>query len=144
MFPPEGRDMEWAPLGWHVVAREAGRAVGHLGFDRFMVLADRREVPLIGVGGVVVRPEFQKQRLPARLFDMLHAEASRAVGPKTFSLFCPERMVPYYRHHGYGRVARPVTLLQRGQPEPTDFNFMTRGSGLDRSGGAIVLTSPPW
>jgi len=116
VFPVEGRDMEWAKLGWHVV----------------------------GMGGVVVRPEFQKMGIPALMFEKLHAEAPGVVGAETFTLFCLERLVPYSRRHGYGRIDRALTLQQRGQPTGTTFSFMARGDAIASTGGGIEIPSIPW
>ncbi len=144
VFPIEGRGMDWAALRWHVVARDEERAVGHIGFDQFTIRDDGRETRVIGVGGVVVRPEHQRQGIPARMFATLHADAPEKTGADTFSLFCPARLVPSYQRHGYSPINRPVSILQRGRATQTPFTFMVRGPSVSPVGPALDIPSLPW
>jgi predicted N-acetyltransferase YhbS len=144
VFPEEGKGMEWAALGWHVLGVEEGQPVAHVGFDRFTINDSGANISVVGVGGVVVRPEFQRKGIPTLLFRKLHEDCPEAVQADTFTLFCPERLVAYYRRHGYEKVERKVEILQYGNSITTTFTFMARGSGVQKQGGKIVLSGPPW
>ena len=98
--------MQWAPLDWHILGLESGKPVAHLGFDRFIVNDAGAKVSVVGIGGVVVRPEFQGKGIPALLFRKLHEDCPENIRSETFTLFCPERLVAYYRKHGYIEVSR--------------------------------------
>jgi predicted N-acetyltransferase YhbS len=144
VFPKEGKGMQWAPLGWHILGLECGKPVAHLGFDRFIVNDSGANVSVVGIGGVVVRPEFQGKGIPFLLFRKLHEDCPENVRSETFTLFCPERLVAYYRKHGYEKVERSVEIIQFGKPVTTTFTLMTRGSGIQRKGEKIALSGPPW
>ena len=113
--------------------------MAHLGFDRFIVNDSGANVSVVGIGGVVVRPEFQRKGIPALLFRKLHEDCPENVRSETFTLFCPERLVAYYRRHGYEKVERSVEIVQFGKPVTTTFTLMTRGSGIQRKGERITF-----
>jgi predicted N-acetyltransferase YhbS len=144
VFPKEGKGMEWASLRWHVIASDQGQPAAHVGFDRFSVGAGGNTVSVVGVGGIVVRPEYQKKGIPARLFEKLHAECPLDVVAETFSLFCPDRLVPYYQKHGYRKIERDVCIRQFGRLTKTSFSFMARGKSLSITGKEITVSGPPW
>ena len=54
VFPEEGRGYTWLKTTHHVVARENGKAVGHIGFGRFEILGDT-PLSVVGIGAVVVK-----------------------------------------------------------------------------------------
>lgn len=143
VFPIEGRDKEWSPISWHVIAYAGdGHPVGHIGFDSFMILVDSVEHRIIGVGGVVVRPEYQGQRIPTRLFRELHDQGVRHLGTEAFALFCPDRLVSYYERHGYRLHHGEVRFLQWGEKVTSPFRFMHRGSVTPE--GLVELMTAPW
>ncbi|MDQ2076773.1 GNAT family N-acetyltransferase [Marinimicrobium sp. ABcell2] len=143
VFPVEGRGMEWAQSTWHSVAYDAGgQAIGHIGFGAFTLFEDSVERAVIGVGGVVVRPEHQSEGIPAQLFAEVHQQAEQRLGSDIFTLFCPLRLVPYYTRHGYGHHSGPVQFIQKGELVTSNFEFMHRdGLSLD---SAIELKGNPW
>ncbi|MFN0118035.1 MAG: GNAT family N-acetyltransferase [Elusimicrobiota bacterium] len=144
VFPKEGKGMEWAPLGWHVLAFEGTNPIAHIGFDRFSINDSGETIWVVGVGGVVVRPEFQKKGIPAELFKKLHTNCPPSIFSESFTLFCPERLVPYYQKHGYEKVERSVKVIQFGQLISTNFTFMARGTTVQKKGSTINLFGPPW
>lgn len=143
VFPVEGKEIEWRKPSRHIVARDdEGMAIGHVGFGKFPVISSGKEISVIGVGGVVVRPEHQSQRIPARLFEVLHGGASGFEEIKCFTLFCPHRLESYYEKHGYRNYDGLVEVVQREKLVTVDLSFMFRGN-CD-FGKSIVLTGEPW
>ncbi|WP_165771577.1 GNAT family N-acetyltransferase [Vreelandella nigrificans] len=143
VFPEEGRSKEWTPVSWHSIAySEANDPIGHIGFDRFEVLIDAVPHLVIGIGGVVVRPEYQGQGIPALLFNEVHDQARKHLGAGVFTLFCPSRLVTYYEKHGYQRYPGAVYLLQQGEKVLSTFEFMHHGDLA--AVGKVVLQSEPW
>lgn len=66
VFPEEGRGKEWSRVAWHTVAySQSNDAIGHIGFDGFRVTFNETECLVVGIGGVVVRPEYQGQGMSA-------------------------------------------------------------------------------
>lgn len=143
VFPIEGKGIEWSKLSRHVVCRnDEGMAVGHIGFGEFAIISANKEIAVIGVGGVVIRPEYQGKGIPAGMFEMLHRELSGPGNPKLFTLFCPKRLEGYYVRHGYKVYEGTVKVIQKKELVPVDLSFMFRGS-FD-FGPYINLTSEPW
>lgn len=147
VFPVEGKGIEWSRPSRHIVCRsDAGIAIGHIGFGEYTLISAGRRILVIGVGGVVVRPEHQGKGIPAVMFDTLHRELSAPVSvpgdPVCFTLFCPRRLESYYAKHGYQVYAGPVEVIQKNEPVTVDFSFMFRGDC--NFGETIVLTCEPW
>lgn len=143
VFPKEGLRFAWAKPQCHIVASVNGSAVGHIGFGRFSVYGGEEKKVVIGVGGVVVRPEFQGQRIPEKMFKLLNTTEvlDSAHLPKT--LFCPKRLVPYYARHGYIEYCYPLKFKQDwGLVESSEFSFMVNGKlGFSC---AVSIPSYPW
>jgi len=142
VFPVEGLALHWCEPSHHLVCREAGRAIGHIGFGRYPLFSDGEPLEVIGLGQVVVRPEYQGQGIPAQLFEALHERAPGVLGPELFALFCPPRLEGYYRRHGYQTHAGRVTSRESEALGHTDFCFMYHGK--PRPGKRLVLTTHPW
>lgn len=138
VFPEEGRGKEWAPSRWHLVASDGDKAVGHIGFNRFEIVADGQPLRTLGLGGVVARPEYQGKGIVTQLFERLHREFQGEL----FSLFCPKYLVPYYQRYGYREQAGEVRILQQGALVRSSFAFMSRGE-LDAE-ARVRLTTAPW
>ena len=142
VFPVEGRAYRWSETSHHVVARSSGEAVAHLGFGRFELLDGGRTLAVIGVGGVVVRPEYQGRRIPSLLFDVLHSTPVLGARETTCTLFCPERLVPYYSGHGYKVYGGEVNIPWGDGTKVIDLRFMYRGQA--EFSPSITLTTDPW
>lgn len=143
VFPEEGRGKEWSSVAWHTIAySQEGHPVAHLGFDGFRILVDSMEQRVVGIGGVVVRPEFQGQRIPEQLFNEVHDRGVYKVGAKVCTLFCPSRLVRYYEKHGYTRHQGSVHFMQQGNRVLSNFEFMHRGDL--RPDATVELQGAPW
>lgn len=135
--------MEWSPTSRHVLAFADGpKPVAHIGFDEFDILLDDKKTSVIGIGGVVVRPEYQGRRIPALLFDALHAHAPEKMNSRMYALFCPPRLVAYYDKFGYVPHRGQVWYLQQGVETRSTFEFMYRGDGGPMT--AVKIPSNPW
>lgn len=143
VFPEEGIGIQWAETRWHIVAREGQFAAGHIGFGEFSIEVESQVLKVIGVGGVVVRPEFQGQAVPAKMFDTLHNDAPKLIQSETFTLFCPERLQTYYQKHGYQPFSGRVHYQQGGEYCLCEkFVFMYRGSMPEVD--TIHIPGEPW
>lgn len=143
VFPAEGDKYLWAVPTNRIVARELGIAVAHLGFASFQLETKNENIKIIGVGGVVVRPEFQGQNIPKTMFSMLHNSNILDSKNSASSLFCPQRLTSYYAKYGYKVFKGSVKFLQKNEyVEAKEFIFMLRGAG--ELTGAINIPSEPW
>ena len=143
VFPVEGYKYIWANPTHRIVAREQGVAVAHLGFASFTLKKRAKTIKVIGVGSVVVRPEYQGKNIPSTLFSMLHNSDVLESKKTVSSLFCPQRLTSYYAKHGYSIFAGRVTFLQKEEyVETNEYCFMLRGAS-DFT-GIISIPSEPW
>lgn len=142
VFPIEGRDYDWAKPTHHIVARDNGIPVGHIGFGQFLVIGELEKM-VIGVGGVVVRPEYQGLRVPEKMFDVLNSTDVLDAKNTVKTLFCPARLVSYYAHHGYKTYQHEFEFLQnQGYTKTDKIHFLVRGEpGLS---GDLKIPSNPW
>ena len=142
VFPIEGRDFLWSESTHHIIARDHGKPVGHIGFGKYLVVGEA-EKNVIGVGGVVVRPEYQGQRLPWKMFEVLNSTDTLGARESVKALFCPGRLVSYYESHGYELYVQGFRFMQKeGYTETDKIRFMVRG-GLGMS-CALSIPSYPW
>ena len=145
VFPVEGKDFSWAKPKWHLLGFSDGNLpVAHLGYADFDISCEDGSVKkVIGVGGVVVRPEAQGQHIPAQLFNYLH-QSSHAKGlSNTFTLFCPSRLEGYYQKQGYVKYEGAFTFLQNQKLTATSkLMLMQQGSLI--STNKINIDSEPW
>ena len=142
VFPIEGKPISWAPLAYHIVARDGDEAVGHIGFGEFTLEFGDERLSVIGVGCVVVRPEYQGQGLPSAMFAKLHASQLALNLSPEFTLFCPQRLVSYYERHGYVLYQGDYTFMQSEKQVGSTFCFMHRGPST--LGDKITIPSNPW
>lgn len=133
VFPEEGKPFVWAQSKWHLLAhQDDSLPLGHLGYGDFrMLLDDDTEITVVGIGGVVVRPEEQGKHIPNKLFEYLHESAHAKDLSALFVLFCPRRLESYYSKHGYTKFEGPYTFVQGGVVTSTnDFALMFYGHPL--------------
>lgn len=142
VFPAEGSKYSWSQPTHHVVAYESGNPVAHLGFGRYEIIDGGHPVAVIGVGGVVVRPECQGKRIPQRLFDFLHRASDLDARDTPCTLFCPARLEPYYAKHGYRIYTGEVYIPGDGGSNLFEFRFMYCGD-VEFS-PTITLLTDPW
>lgn len=143
VFPAEGRGFSWEKPSHHVVARDQGVAIAHIGFGAFRIIYEK-EIPVIGVGGVVVRPEHQGKNIPGMLFETLNASTVLDVRRSIVTLFCPVGLSSYYTKHGFETHRHGFEFLQEGNYVETGlFHFMVRGHPGDWE-GKISIPSNPW
>lgn len=145
VFPEEGRKINWSEPEWHLVAYNRERdPIAHLSYSGFTIGLDKgRQQAVVGVGGVVVRPEQQGKNIPLKLFDHLHSSPHALEISNTFTLFCPLRLGSYYQRHGYQPFTGEFTFVQGAVATTTEeFMFMYRGADL--STRVIELNNEPW
>ena len=145
VFPIEGKDITWAKSKWHLLAYEKElKPSAHIGYADFSILIDgEKEERVIGVGGVVVRPEYQGKKIPTKLFDYLHNSQHATSISKLFILFCPKRLERYYQSHGYTKFNGVVTFVQNGKVASSN-EFTLMYFGRDLPAKTISVNGEPW
>jgi predicted N-acetyltransferase YhbS len=142
VFSPEGMGTDWVGGKMHILAASGGEAIGHIGFDIYTLIINGEESPCIGVGAVVVIPEYQGRHVPARMFEALRKWRNERFADHPLALFCPGFLAGYYKRHNFIAYAGDVFYIQKGSYHRSKFEFMT-----DRpvcSGDGIYIPSNPW
>jgi predicted N-acetyltransferase YhbS len=142
VFPVEGRKHTWSAPTHHIIARSSGEPIAHLGFGRYEIMNVRQAMQVVGVGGVVVRPQWQGQNIPQRLFACLHSTEVLDARESVCTLFCPARLESYYARQGYQKFTGEVLIPVGERHERIDFSFMCRGN--TEFGSPITLLTDPW
>ena len=142
VFPPEGRGTDWSEGKLHILASSEGAAVGHIGFDSYTLVIEGEKRTCIGVGAVVVVPEYQGRHLPKRMFSELRAWRDEKFPDVPLALFCIDSLAGYYTKHDFMECTNAVYYLQQGTYQQSGFIFMTdRPVGTD---DRIDIPSNPW
>lgn len=142
VFPVEGKDMQWSDLQHHVIAEDAEGAIANIGFDLFNVLADGQAMDMLGIGGVVVMPDYQGRHLPQHLFQRVREYTKKRFPGLPLALFCPPRLISYYKKHNFQLFNGKVTYLQGNLCVDSTFPFMSDVSLQNVT--RIDLTTHPW
>jgi GNAT superfamily N-acetyltransferase len=109
----EAETLEWAEKRHHVgVPGEHGELLALAGALIADVRIDARETfPVVGIGGVIVRPEMRGRGL-ARLVVESILEVARRLGPGRAMLFCRRPLVSMYERFGFVLIEAPVSAEQ--------------------------------
>lgn len=107
----------YAPHDFHIVARQHGEVVGHVGWARRSIHVGDHEIVVGGVGGVLVSDCARGQRLGGRLM-IRAAESMSAAGSIAFGyLGCREDVVSFYTACGWSRISAAENSISRaGKP----------------------------
>jgi nodulation protein A len=90
----------------------AGEPVAHLLAERRIVGAAGRDLTVVGVGGVAVRPDRRRAGLGVELMTQLRALLRTELAADFAFLQCREAVVPFYLRAGWTRVGNPVRHLE--------------------------------
>jgi GNAT superfamily N-acetyltransferase len=123
-FPADARSYA-GRRAWHdsvpaytVVARQAGRIVGHLGIVVRNVVCGNARATVAGVQSFCVAQWCRGTGLSKHLMARALDEALRR-GVRFGLLFCVPELERLYRALGWSRTRRPITMLnERGQSVP--------------------------
>lgn len=107
----------YAPHDVHIMARNEGRVVGHVGWARREITVGTETLAIAGVGGVLISADARGTRLGSELMSWT-AQSMRDRGPVAFGyLGCRQQVVPFYESCGWKRIrARERSVGRDGEP----------------------------
>lgn len=107
----------YAPHDVHIMARNEGRVVGHVGWARREITVGTEALAIAGVGGVLISADARGVRLGSELMSWA-AQSMRDRGHVAFGyLGCREQVVPFYESCGWKRIlAREGSVGCGGEP----------------------------
>ncbi len=145
VFPIEGKGIDWSKFKYRIIAiGNSDLPIAHVAFAPFEIKLDNsKNIPVVGVGSVLVRPECQGKNIPNKLFEYLFTCQEASSISSLFALFCPERLESYYQRHGFKKFLGSYTFTQKGKTTSSDkFIFMYKGG--DISANTIHIDGNPW
>ncbi len=112
---PFGTDhlgIEWLDKSDHLGLMDGGRLIGHAGWVASTVrTADGWEGAVLGLGGVMMHPDYRGHGVGAQLVEGAMARM-RSGGPRLGILFCRPERLAFYGRLGWIPVTSEVTVDQ--------------------------------
>ena len=111
----EAEALVWADKERHVGVRgERGELLALAGALVAHVKVDAGEpFPVVGIGGVIVRPEMRGRGLAKLVIDAI-LRVAEGLGPERAMLFCRAPLVALYEGFGFREIEAPVSAEQPG------------------------------
>jgi GNAT superfamily N-acetyltransferase len=141
----EGYRLQWQPKSQHVFVIEGGIMACHVGLVTQMVTVGDHLVPVVGIGGVLTRPDCRGRGLgqlvmrTAQEFVVKHKIANFGL------LFCRAAMQGWYERLGWSPITEPVWFDQPEGAIRSPLVVMLKCCGQERwPGGTVRLRCLPW
>ena len=101
----------------HIIARQGGAVLGHVGWARRAIRVGDRDVVVAGVGGVLISARARGEQLGSRLMKCA-AETMKDADSIAFGyLGCRDEVVSFYISCGWTRISAAERSISRaGQP----------------------------
>ena len=117
-FDAAGNTLVWRGKDRHVaLAGPDGRLLACAGLVLAKVEVGGAELPVVGIGGVIVNARYRGQGLGRRIIVEALARAA-TMGPALAMLFCHRNRAGLYERHGFVEIPPPVRVEQpRGLAE---------------------------
>ncbi len=110
----EAEALEWVQKTHYVgIPAEQGGLLAMAAALVADVAAGGESFPVVGVGGVIVRPDMRGRGLARTVVEAILEVATR-LGPQRAMLFCREPLVAMYERFGFRQIEAPVTAAQPG------------------------------
>ncbi len=137
--------MEWRPKRWHILLKEDGRPVSHVGVLEHQLSIGDEQLAIGGIGAVSTVPEAQGKGYASQAMESAHAFMRQDLAADFGLLFCIEHMVKFYQRLGWRQLEDTVVIEQpSGQisaPFPAMYLPLRK---REWPPGAIKLDSLPW
>lgn len=142
----EGEALEWAEKERHLGLRgEDGRLLALAGLIRARVGVDGVELPVVGVGGVIVTRSKRGKGLSRPLLERA-LELAAGLGPAHAMLFCREPLMAMYAKFGFQAIEPPVRAQQESGPVEMPMRAMWRAlhDGAVWPAGTVTVLGLPF
>lgn len=145
-----GMPYGYAPQAVHVIARNKGEVVGHVGWGRRTIGIGDHEVEIAGVGGVLISNAVRGERVGTRLMASAAKSMKTASGIAFGYLGCREEVVSFYTSCGWTRISaaeRSIDRLGRPSEDPPGQPLLilpVEVEVADWPAGAVDLRGRAW
>ncbi len=146
VFSPIDPGIEMNALAHHYVMLDDDEAIAHAQCDVRILERHGQRRPILGVGAVVVRPEYQGRKLGHKLLAHLHGLLGSRFDAEAAWLFCLPELGDYYALCGYREVKSPVYFEQSTGLALCPWSSMiyVTPHGRFEDDGEIIIRSKPW
>ncbi len=108
-------DVVWAAKDHHLFVWEEDQLVGHLGVLVREASVAGEEVRLGGIGGVVIRPEWQGRGFATAAMGYLAGYLRNELTVQFGFIFVHQHRWSFYERLGWERISNTVHIEQRGE-----------------------------
>jgi predicted N-acetyltransferase YhbS len=144
---PGALELEWRLKDHHVGLRDQdGTLLAVAGLVvASAVVGEGDEVPVVGLGGVLVAAPYRGRGFGGRVIDEALAHA-RLLGPSIAMLFCQPDRVELYGRRGFAEIPRPVLVDQPGGVIELPMVAMWRAlrEGVELPSGPVKVDGLPF
>jgi len=145
VFSTDSLGLEWEPKTRFFHVFEAGELVANASFVARTVNVAGADLPVVGIGGVVCRPEARGRGHATAAIAAALAYGRAVTGADFGMLFCLARLLPFYSRSGWDRVPGPVLIEQPAGPIASPLEVMVKP--LSRHAwlaGPVRVNGKPW
>jgi GNAT superfamily N-acetyltransferase len=145
VFGESGFHLTWAPKERFFTVYADGRLVANASVVRRAVAAGGRPVPVVGLGGVVTRPEARGAGHARAAVDAAVRYGREVLGADFAMLVCLPKLRPFYERLGFEALSDPVTIEQPRGNVVSPLVVMVKPLGPDPwPGGPVDVRGKPW
>jgi len=146
VFDPVDPGIEFSHLAHHYLAVDDGRVAAHAACDLKRIRQHEVEIPVVGIGSVVVHPEYQGRKLAQTVLRHIHGRMESEHPADIAWLFCMPSMEKYYVTCGYRTIMAPVRYEQSTGLVGCPWVSMAyeKTGALVKNEGVITILSTPW
>ena len=137
--------LQWEPKARHFHVYESGELVANAGVVARTVDVGGCAVNVVGIGGVVCRPEARGRGHATAAVAAALAHGAAVMGAEFGLLFCLPRLLPFYARTGWQRLQEPVWIEQEGTTVRSPLELMAkRLSRRPWPAGEVRVNGLPW
>jgi GNAT superfamily N-acetyltransferase len=137
--------LQWRAKDVHFFWEVDERSASHVGVLKHVVRVGGQPITVGGLGGVVTRPEAQRQGVARLLMQHAAEYMGRCWGVEAGLLFCLPRMIAYYERLGWQVVTDDVLIKQPAGKVTSPVPVMVLPfGGRVWPAGEVDLDSLPW
>jgi|GEM_PF-658982 len=137
--------LEWASPTALLLGKLDGRVVSIVGILKRVIIAGRKSIQVVGLGGVATHPDFRRRGYAQRLIDAAGVWIKRQTDCSFGMLFCSREMLGYYERSGWLEVANPLYIEQKAGRMPLNSPKMVLPIGTARwPDGEVDIQGKPW
>jgi len=137
--------LEWAGPTALFLGKLDGRVVSIVGILKRVIIAGRKSIQVVGLGGVATHPDSRRHGYAQRLVDAAGVWIKQQADCSFGMLFCSREMLAYYGRSGWLEVTNPLYIEQKAGRMPSNSPKMVLTvSDIPWPMGEVDIQGRPW